>query len=199
MLRSVGFWQAMMGKSTVERWYRVAYTRKSKSALVYQLVVWARQRYKQAEDEFASIPPSHSDPDDVGSEIGHDLRVDLAAAVDLASALMKPKGFRAEREVRAVASAVVPSELVSYRANDELVIRFLRLAVALPTHTSPDAELVDVKDPKTGLPARLLPVIGLTIGPGARFQEVEHTVTSLLRSAAITSPTICRSKVPMRW
>ncbi len=129
---------------------------------------------------------------DSASEARARIDTDLASAILIASALMKPEGFHAEREARAIVTAARPDQLVQYRANDELPIRYMRLA-ADDRVTSRYFAMNDDKD------IRRLPVTGVTVGPTPYFDTISETLRALCQSADIATPTIVASEVPMRW
>lgn len=190
-------YKTMGDASFVARWYKVAYTRKQQSLMLDDLLAWARRRYAEAEADWAAAGP---DADDRLADVAGDLRLDLAAALDLASALIKPRSFRGEREVRAVAAVALQNLHVSFRANDHGVVRYLRLAGAPPGEDA--SRVMEDKHDGRGAPMRTLPVIGVTIGPTPYFKRARRTVEALLLRAGLKpdeSFPIKKSKVPLRW
>ena len=177
----------------VNKWYRVAYTKRQKRELVDHLIDWARQRRQRLEQELAGTGNG-----DRAADLVIDYRAEFAGAIDLASALMKPRGFRAEREVRSVAYAPLPGSLESFRDNEEMPVPYLRLAES-ENGARRDLAMTDRRSEETGAPDRTLPVVGVTVGPTSQFKDVRRTVGVMLSRAGLSKVKVRKSKVPLRW
>jgi hypothetical protein len=183
--------------SFVARWYKVAYTRKERTQMLDSLVAWARDRYAETDWQGLGVGP---EADQQFAGMVSELEDAYITALDLASVLIKPRSFRGEREIRAVAAVAREPLHVSFRANDHGVVRYLRLAAARSMQDV-SRVMIDERD-KQGYPARALPVTGITVGPTPYFKRARHSVQALLLRAGLKqeeSFPIKKSKVPLRW
>lgn len=186
-----------LNTTMVEHWHPVAYTPRERRPMLDSLVDWIRKRYATGSAAIAGA--SASGPQMNGQAALITMSAEIASAAQLAAALIKPRGFRAENEVRAVIRLVVGEGLIEYRATSDLPVGYVRLA-SDPHPSAPlSTAMPDGKDPQTGQPLRTLPVTGITVGPTMWFDDIERTVRSLATKGGLGPIPIERSRVPLRW
>ncbi|WP_282944437.1 DUF2971 domain-containing protein [Cellulomonas endometrii] len=179
------------GVATVAPWCRVAYTKSEKEEMLQSLLTWARAD-DEATDERIVQMQSHGAADHFIEDESYEADDRLRTAMGTAAALIKPKGFRSEREVRAVATAPLLSLHTRFRPTEHGIVRYLRLAAS-------DGTTALIKDRTTGRhPDRTLPARGVTVGPTPYFEYGRDTVTALCKQAGIDAPRVRASKVPLR-
>ncbi|WP_169165058.1 DUF2971 domain-containing protein [Cellulomonas taurus] len=179
------------GESTVAPWCRVAYTTASKNKMLQSLLDWARDDDRAFRVRSRSMKRRGASEDFISDEAFlADER--LKTAIGTAAALIKPEGFRSEREVRAVASVGVPQLHTRFRATEYGIVRYLRLAAG-------EGSNVVVKDTQVdGRPKRRLPAQGVVVGPTPYFEQGRDTVVELCKVGGIDEPRVEHSIVPLR-
>jgi hypothetical protein len=186
-----GLYFTFGNESTVAPWCYVAYTKKEKATLLRSLLEWAHLAADHREARVSHLRSIKTDdPDRISDElgdVGYEYADSVRSAVGLAAALMKPRGFRGEREVRAVATAEWTERHATFRATDHGVVRHLRLAVG-------DGSSSVIEDRSD----RRLPVRGLTVGPTPYFELGRDTLQALCASAGLDSIKIRSSRIPLR-
>lgn len=191
-------------RTEMEPWRKVAYTDDDKTALVADLLSWATARAAGALLGAGQVrdDPDFDDADTHASaklqDATLDAERDYRRALLLAAALMKPEGFIAEQEVRLIVTPMSAESVTQFRSTADLPVRYVRVAGRPADHGSLFA-VDDRPDPKTGKPARTLPVTGVTVGPTPYYGHIANTVADLCMSAGIASPDVRESKVPLRW
>lgn len=180
-----------LGFGATSSWCQVAYTRTQTDALFQSLLTWARQRFSDLSAEIARIPGSEDVLQDASAALWDNFRQDLADTVLLACSLTKPRGFRAEREVRVVVVLSAPDLHVEFRANSQGLVRYLRLTSAVG---GPRAYGVRTRSDQDRLP-----VTGITVGPTVGLRSPKATIKELLDRRGYPDVPVGRSSIPLRW
>lgn len=186
--------------ASVTAWSPVAYTDSEHQAVIRSLAEWARSVMPGYEELSMSKFTTGTIKDGLAQQALLEFGLDvLAASVDTASALVKPPGFRGEREVRAVALLDKSNDHVRLRANDHGIVQYVRVTCPDPPLGPIDSISPHLFDPSTGAPTRALPMVGLTVGPTPHFEQSLPALYAALRHAGLPEVHPMESNAPLRW
>lgn len=113
--------------------------------------------------------------------------------------MLKPIGFRGEREVRAIVHLDEANEHVRLHPNEHEVVQHVRVASRARAGPTGAALPYDLRDRDTRSPTRSLPVTGLTVGPTPYFAQSLPALYAALRRADLSSVHPKKSEAPLRW
>lgn len=190
----------LSGVASVTRWTPVVYSEQGHREIIESLATWVRAEMPDyramAEQHFSDDPVKNELVQRALGETGMRL---LIESVDAAAALLKPAGFRGEREVRAIIRLHETNEHVRLRANDHGIVQYVRVA-SPPAGSLPLPSLPHELHPTGSTAAtRALPVTGLTVRPTPYFAHGLPALLAALRRADLPGVTPKESEAPLRW